>query len=129
MRRTPLKRTPLNAKKTPLRKISKKRKEEVINKIARNHKMQEFFYEIWNKRIHRCESCNAYLGSVPHTYNFDHLLEKSKYPELRLEELNIFLCCLSCHEKKTNGHPTEIHLKAINDLKQLYEISGSLHRS
>lgn len=84
------------------------------------HKMSEFFYYIWNKRVHRCESCDAPLGDEPRTYNFDHLLEKSKYPERAFDEHNIFLCCLSCHSKKTDGHPTDKHLQAIKRIKEIY---------
>ena len=65
--------------------------------------MRSFFLSIWNKKVHNCENCNKWLGNEPLTYMFDHLLEKSKYPELMYEKENIMLVCLDCHNNKTNG--------------------------
>ena len=74
-----------------------------VNNNDRVLKMQEFFLSIWKKRPHKCENCNKYLGNEPLSYMFDHLLEKSKYPELELEEDNIMIVCLECHDNKTRG--------------------------
>ena len=122
MRKVPLKRVPFKAIRSPIKKISIKRQSEIIDKIAEQHKMHEMFYSIWNKRIHRCESCGVGLGNELRSYHFDHLLEKSKYSEYKLDEQNIILVCLPCHQLKTNGHPTEKHLEAINKIKELYQL-------
>lgn len=79
--------------------------------------MFSFFMDIWKERKHNCESCGKWLGKEPLSTFFDHLLEKSKYPLLRFEEKNIFLCCFECHSKKTNGFPTDKHKEAINEAK------------
>ena len=71
-------------------------------------KMWNFFLEIWKKRIHKCENCGRWLGNEPLSYMFDHLLEKSKYPDLKYEEEDIMLTCLECHDNKTNGKLSDI---------------------
>lgn len=82
--------------------------------------MSDFFDLIWRIRPHRCQSCGEDLGNEPRTYMFDHLLDKSKYPEFKFDRANIFICCLQCHSSKTNGHPTESHQAAINAAKALF---------
>ena len=120
MKRTPLKRNQKPLKRSGLKKISKKGKIKVKKNIERGNEMRLFFYSLWSKRPHECQSCSSPLGHEPHSYNFDHLLEKSKYPDLAFNEDNIFICCLDCHTKKTNGHPTEKHLEAINKAKEQF---------
>lgn len=104
----------------PPKKISYKSAKQKIKDIEKKEytsKQFSMFYDIWAKRRHYCESCNLWLGDEPLSIFFDHLLEKSKFPEFALSEENIFLCCGDCHSKKTNGFPTENHLKAINKAK------------
>lgn len=96
---------------------SAKQKVKDAEKKEYNSKQFNLFYDIWAKRKHYCESCGLWLGNEPLSLFFDHLLEKSKHPKLALNEENIFLCCGDCHSKKTNGFPTENHLKAINKAK------------
>ena len=87
-------------------------------KTVKNHSdLHEWFLTIWKERKHYCESCNKWLGDIPSTIFFDHLLEKSIYPELTFSKENIFLCCSDCHSKKTNGFPTEKHKEAITKIK------------
>lgn len=120
MKRTPLKRQPLTVKKSPIRKYSEKGHKKHIMQINQLHFMAEAFFKFWNSRVHKCESCGVGLGDELRSYHIDHLLEKSKYPELKLEPLNFFLVCLDCHTLKTNGHPTLLHQEAINKVKELY---------
>lgn len=108
-------------KRSYLKKMSKKRQDLTEDIKKDNIEMWKFFYEIWENSPHNCQSCGCSLGPIPTTYMFDHLLEKSKYPELKFEKNNIFLCCLKCHNSKTNGHPTEKHQEAINKAKELLE--------
>jgi len=105
-------------KKKPLRRISTKKQAE--NKVQRQDRydMLALFMRIWKDRGHYCASCGTYLGKEARTYMFDHLLEKSKYPALMMDEDNIFLCCWECHSKKTNGHPTKPHQDAVLTYKQ-----------
>src|SRR6478752_5008982 len=75
----------------------------------------EFFLGIWKKRTpHNCENCGKWLGPEPLSYMFDHLLEKSKYPELKYEEENICYLCLECHDNKTRGLISEKIQNLIN---------------
>jgi len=109
---TPLKRTPI--KRKPVDPEKKKAREE-------QHNLDKAFYmSIWESRPHYCVSCNKYLGSEPSTYNFDHILEKAKYPELRYEKNNIGLLCLQCHGSKTNGFPSKKYQEIIEGTKKMF---------
>ena len=104
----------------PPKKITYKSAKQKIKDVAKREYTQKqfnLFYDIWTKRRHYCQSCNLWLGDEPLSIFFDHLLEKSKFPEFALSEENIFLCCYNCHSKKTNGFPTEKHKKAIEQAK------------
>lgn len=100
-----------------LRRKSERQKEKDIVKKAEKEEMWKFFEEIWKERPHICSSCKRYLGQELKSAYMDHLLEKTMYPEFALLKDNIYICCLDCHYKKTNGWPTEHHQKAINDIK------------
>lgn len=88
-----------------------------VKKIS---EMQEFFLNIWKKRPHRCENCDAHLGSEPLSYMFDHVLEKSKYPDLRHEEENICILCLDCHSNKTNCKLSDFMKEKIKKVKEIF---------
>jgi 5-methylcytosine-specific restriction endonuclease McrA len=57
--------------------------------------------------------------SEPHTYNFHHLLEKSKYPLLRYDPANIVILCWRCHDQMhlMRGKITSFDMQ-IEELKQ-----------
>jgi len=85
--------------------------------------MKQFFINFWKKHTpHVCEVCNKSLGSTPLTYHFDHVLEKSKYPEFSFEEENIMYICLECHDKKSRGHYSDVTIKRIEYLKTKFNI-------
>ena len=83
----------------------------------------QFFMSIWRERRHKCEICNALLGSEPRSYMFDHLLEKSKYPDLKFEEENIWLVCLPCHDNKSRGIISEKYQEKINFVITKFDVS------
>jgi 5-methylcytosine-specific restriction endonuclease McrA len=99
-----------------------------INKTVKNvdnkrniSDMNAFFLQIWNNRKqHDCENCGKWLGKEPLSYMFDHLLEKSKYPDLAKEEDNIMLVCLECHDNKTRGFLTDFVRQKILELRKKY---------
>ena len=99
--------------------ISNKKTNSVQNK---EHfiEMRNFFLSIWKKRPHRCENCDAHLGSEPLSYMFDHVLEKSKYPDLRYEEENICMLCLDCHSDKTNCKLSDFMKEKIKKVKEIF---------
>ena len=82
--------------------------------------MRQFFLSIWNKRPHRCENCDTYLGNEPLSYMFDHVLEKSKYPDLRYEKENICMLCLDCHSDKTNCKLSDFMKEKIKKVKEIF---------
>lgn len=105
-------------KRTKLKKKNITIEERQI-RIMEAHRQEVFFMTIWNKRIHRCGNCGKWLGNEPNLMFFDHLLEKSMFPEFKWEEMNIFLACPICHANKTNGFPGVKHQEAINKMKEL----------
>jgi 5-methylcytosine-specific restriction endonuclease McrA len=84
--------------------------------------MKQFFMRYWKEnKQHTCEVCSKHLGSEPRTYMFDHVLEKSKYPELAFVDENIMYLCLECHDEKTRGHHSDVTTKRIEYLKAKYD--------
>ena len=86
-------------------------------------KMKELFLLIWNKKSHRSEVSDLYLGEEPLTVFFHHILPKSKYPEACLDEENIILLTWQEHDQ-VEMDPTryeEVN-KRRELLKQKYEI-------
>lgn len=101
-------------KRTKLNKVSEKQKIKNLEKKELTKQQNEFFLSIWNKSPHYCKACGVYLGEECKTIFMDHLLEKSKYPEYRFTEENIFICCFDDHTRKTNGFPHPKHRYAID---------------
>lgn len=123
MKKTPLKRGNYRLKR---KTFQKKMRERSLEEGLLNMRLFGFFTDVWlstPRDLWKCESCGNSLEEPPRSYNFDHLIEKSKRPDLALERDNIFLCCLDCHTKKTNGFPTEKHKEAIEDAKKRFGIS------
>lgn len=120
LKRKPLKRVPLKIYPKHINKISKSKIAKIEHEKEQSDKQKQLFYNIWESNPHRCQSCNKFLGNEIKTYFFDHLLEKSKYKDLRYNEDNIFICCMDCHELKTMGNPTVKHQEAINKIKEKY---------
>ena len=85
-------------------------------------KMPTFFKFAWAKRSDKCQcGCGKYLGNFS-TTKLDHLLEKAIYPECKYSISNIFFVRSECHQKKTNGFPSQKHKERINWAKDNYEI-------
>ena len=104
-----------------MKKISDKQKLKNELKKEETRKLHSWFLsDIWEKRPHYCEECNKWLGEEPLSIFFDHLIEKSSYPEFTYEINNIFLCCGECHTRRTNGFPYPKHKKAIEEAKKRF---------
>jgi hypothetical protein len=73
--------------------------EEVYKEVL---EMRQFFVSIWNKRPHKSEVSEEYLGSEPMSTYFHHILPKEKYPEACLDEENIVLLSLLEHSNVEN---------------------------
>jgi 5-methylcytosine-specific restriction endonuclease McrA len=117
-----------HAPKAPLKKvypnITKQKLHTVVTETFEYmQKRDKFFMGIWIERMHRCEICGKPLGHSPASYMFDHLLEKSKYPELEFEADNIALVCLSCHDKKTRGFVSAEYQEKINFVITKFNVS------
>lgn len=82
-------------------------------------RMWNLFLEIWNERPHRSQISGDWLGREPLSCMFDHLLEKSKWPQFKYDKRNIILLTCSEHSAKTNGWPLQKHKEAIENAKKL----------
>lgn len=128
LKRTPFKnkpQKPLNKgkgfKKTGSKLRAKKPSSEtIIAQKAQRDKDIAFYTEIWGERGPYSELSGEYLGPEPLTWMFDHLLEKSVYPELRYKKENILMVTFQEHGAKTNGFPVIGHLEAIEKAKRLF---------
>ena len=112
----------------PRKALAKTKMLNTVNKTVKNVEnkrnisdMNEFFLQVWkNRKQHDCENCGKWLGNEPLSYMFDHLLEKSKFPELKFEEDNIMLVCLECHDNKTRGFLTDLVRAKIEEVRKRF---------
>jgi 5-methylcytosine-specific restriction endonuclease McrA len=112
-----MKRTPLKRGKSKLKKAK-----QLVDK-SQAYQMHKFFKDFWDalpKEFKKCWSCEKPLYDPVRSYYFDHLVEKSKRPDLAFKLENIFICCLECHALKTDGHPTDPHREAIEKAKEKF---------
>lgn len=99
---------PPKANKTPKDRGLFKRADREDGKNNGDFERDKLFYSsIWDSREHKCFNCNCSLGGEPLTLFFDHILEKSRFPDLRYEQDNIMLLCPDCHYNKTNAYYSE----------------------
>ena len=106
----------------PLPVVSSSRNEKDRLILEEPQSMKQFFLHIWKLRQHVCENCNNKLGKEPLSYMFDHILEKNKYPALKLEEDNIMMLCLDCHDNKTRGFLSEKMLQRLDEVKKRFDV-------
>lgn len=96
------------------------KKEKVIRDIS---EMQQFFLQIWKKRLHLSEVSGLPLVGEPLSVYFHHILPKEKYPQAAFDEENIILLTLDEH---TNVESDMYRYEEVNKrrekLKQKYEI-------
>jgi hypothetical protein len=85
--------------------------------------MKELFLLIWNKKSHRSEVSDLYLGEEPLTVFFHHILPKSKYPQACLDEENIILLKWEEHDQvEMDIYRYEEVNKRREKLKQKYNV-------
>lgn len=94
-------------------KRRKKSEEEIVQNKADRERMLNLFSEIWLERPHYSILSGKWLGNEPMTTFFDHLLEKSVYPQFKYEKENIILVTPDEHTVKTNGFPLPKHQELI----------------
>jgi 5-methylcytosine-specific restriction endonuclease McrA len=102
-----------------MKKISDKRRAKLKEKSEETRKLHIFMKEWFDKQNPKvCWSCGQRLYEFSTAY-VDHLLKKSKYPQFSMDEDNLFLCCLICHDSKENGHPKPKHKEAILNIEKV----------
>ncbi len=85
------KRPRISIKRTAIKKKYKATGEKLVFKL------------IWDSRPHICANCKIPLGDTAHTYNFAHIVRKSRSENERLNPANISLHCLTCHMERDQG--------------------------
>jgi hypothetical protein len=88
------------------------KKEPAIRQIT---EMQQFFLQIWKKKLHYSQVSMDYLGSEPLTIFFHHILPKEKYPQAMYDEENIVLLTLEEHD---NVERDMYKYETINKLRE-----------
>lgn len=96
--------------------------EQQIVRKEQREKDIAFYLGIWNSRERKCVGCDQYLYGEISTGYFDHLLPKSKYPELRYEVHNIAVVCLQCHSCKESGFAKKGHQVEIDRAKVRFNV-------
>lgn len=109
--------------KKPLR-ASAKTVEQMEENSRETQKMWDLFTHLWNRLPARkyCWACKAPIWGENLSIYWDHLLEKSSFPELKFEEQNLFFCCPDCHTRKGNGFPHIVHKQAIEKAKEIFGV-------
>jgi len=111
----------LKRSKKAINKISEKQKLKNAEKSIKTKELHEFMYNWYLKQENKnCWACGSRLYGEFSTAWVDHLILKSKHPELAFEENNLYLCCLGCHSEKESGHPKKNHKEAIVNAREKY---------
>ena len=102
----------------PRKRIATKRLTKSVKKepaIRQISEMQQFFLQIWKKKLHYSQVSMDYLGSEPLTIFFHHILPKEKYPQAMYDEENIVLLTLEEHD---NVERDMYKYETINKLRE-----------
>lgn len=94
-----------------IRKVSKKQKIKNEEKKLKTIALHKLFLEIWDEREDPSGSCYCFetgqelKGSIfrQNTCCYDHVLEKSKYPEYEFLKSNIIILHPDVHNSKGNN--------------------------
>jgi hypothetical protein len=96
------------------------KKESATRKTS---EMQDFFLQIWKKRLHYSQISMDHLGNEPLSIFFHHILPKEKYPQAAFDEENIILLTLNEHDQvESDMYRFEEINKKREQLKKKYEI-------
>jgi hypothetical protein len=108
--------TASSLKKKRFLKPRKKTDKEKAEKKRTTEEMWNFFLEIWSERPHYCEVTSKFLGSVPLTTMFHHILPKqdSCFPQYKLCKWNIALLHPDVHAT------VEQNIDLVPQIKQKY---------
>lgn len=104
-------------------KRTENQKEKVGIKRQETDKQFRLFLEIWNERKingrNYCEVTGVLLPKEALSIYFDHLLEKSSYPQFKFDKRNIVIVDGDVHAMKTNGKPLPKHKELIEEAKKI----------
>ncbi len=97
------------APKKSIKRITDKQIEKNALKRERTRILHELFDKMWKRlpKFKYCTICDKIIYGENSSIYWDHLIPKSKRPDLELEEWNILFVCSECHSNR--------HLKKIPD--------------
>lgn len=106
-------------KKTSIKQISEKQKEKNITKKEDTKILHNWFNSLWETlpSNRSCTICDVAITGENLSVYWDHLVEKSRYPQFALDKENICFCCATCHAMKTGGKPRPKHKELIEQFK------------
>lgn len=81
--------------------------------------IKRFFLELWLERPHFSEVSGKYLGEIPYTYYFSHILSKGSSPELKYNKENIVFMTLEEHQLWEFGDPSKLIGEGWEKIKAL----------
>lgn len=90
-------------------KRRKKTKEQIAKNNLEVSAMFNFFISLWALKPHYSEISGAYLGKLPLSTFFHHILPKSKYPEAKYDKDNLIFVTFEEHQSvESNIYKYEI---------------------
>lgn len=101
-------------------KVSEKRAAKIKEQNEIFKLDTEFYMELWRKRDHRCFECGKSLGHTFKRWFAHHILEKSKYENLRHTPENLIFLCLIHHDQ------VRIDIDRVPKVKKLTEETEKL---
>lgn len=120
------KKKPKSLRRTAIRKVSKKQRVILGERKLQNETDKQFYAELWNERKHFCYETNEFLGNIPQTLFFHHVLPKAsrRYKRFRYAKWNIVLLSWQYHSKAEGNLKFTPRVKAYRDylIKNLGEI-------
>lgn len=108
---------PKSLNRTAIRKVSKKQRSILGERKLQREKDWQFYLEIWDERKHFCYETHEFLGNIPYTTFFHHVLPKASraYKRFRYAKWNIVLISWQTHSKAENGIKFSPRVKAYRD--------------
>ncbi len=118
----------------PPKPIAKMSKKGIAKKAEKKVVLDEIhLWEkgLWDKmKLPRiCKSCSCKVLGEFSPFYFDHLKEKSQFPQLAMKEWNVLFVCKDCHTKKNIGFPTDVHKDYIKQAEIMYNTLKEIEMS
>lgn len=98
--------------------------DELLGEMTSKYRWSIETFELTARAKFRCEYCGRDILETFDLYRFsqtDHLLPRSRYPQLLKEETNLVVACHSCNNLKSTWDPNSKEPIVAKDVKKLAE--------